>query len=465
MGALDWLSDLFRSRQGVPDPNATMQPPGGLLDSIGSGAQQVGGLLGGAITGYGERVIGQGADKASNMAKVFAALQHVGTSVAAGFGSPVAREIIAQRAMRDPQEEQARSLQLQSAQMKMDADARQRDVFSQMGAGGFDPRNPAHRSHFMDLAVQSGDMSLIDKARELESTYGKSEAPQSELGKLQLDQWKSRYAGNDPGTSADMAYQRKIDALSRPEPAKANPMRTRIEGDQTIQEELGPDGWQTVGGGPRFQEPQPRNPIAVEGPNGAPVYMPPDEAVGRKPARGVDDQDVKTEKQLRSEYMDQSKTFQTVRDMFQTVKAAGAGDNEGVSDIALIYAYMKILDPGSAVREGEYATAQNAGSIPENIANLYNKALSGAKLQPEQRAKYVSEAGKIYESRRTQQKRNEDTYRALARQYGVDPTRVVLDLSPDGEAGAGASQDVPTNNTVGGKPVMRRPDGSMYVVE
>jgi hypothetical protein len=36
---------------------------------------------------------------------------------------------------------------------------------------------------------------------------------------------------------------------------------------------------------------------------------------------------------------------------------------------------MKMLDPTSVVREGEFATAQNAASIPIKIVNMYNKAL------------------------------------------------------------------------------------------
>jgi len=34
---------------------------------------------------------------------------------------------------------------------------------------------------------------------------------------------------------------------------------------------------------------------------------------------------------------------------------------------------MKILDPGSVVREGEFATAQNSAGIPERIRAKYNR--------------------------------------------------------------------------------------------
>lgn len=54
-------------------------------------------------------------------------------------------------------------------------------------------------------------------------------------------------------------------------------------------------------------------------------------------------------------------------------------------DMSAIFSWMKILDPGSTVREGEYATAKNAAGIPDKIMNFYNRAVTGQILTPEQR--------------------------------------------------------------------------------
>jgi len=59
-------------------------------------------------------------------------------------------------------------------------------------------------------------------------------------------------------------------------------------------------------------------------------------------------------------------------------------------DQAAIFSWMKILDPGSTVREGEYATVENARSVPEKIKGLYNKVLSGTILTPEQRTELLA---------------------------------------------------------------------------
>jgi hypothetical protein len=63
---------------------------------------------------------------------------------------------------------------------------------------------------------------------------------------------------------------------------------------------------------------------------------------------------------MREEFTAPLQPFVQVRDAFQGMQVAAPGDP---GDIARIYAYMKILDPGCVVREGEYATAQNAAGF------------------------------------------------------------------------------------------------------
>lgn len=65
----------------------------------------------------------------------------------------------------------------------------------------------------------------------------------------------------------------------------------------------------------------------------------------------------------------------------------------GFNDVAMIFAFMKTLDPTSVVRESEYATAANAGTgVPEKIWKAYNKALKGEILLPQLRREIVRAA-------------------------------------------------------------------------
>jgi surface antigen len=61
-------------------------------------------------------------------------------------------------------------------------------------------------------------------------------------------------------------------------------------------------------------------------------------------------------------------------------------------DMSLIFAYMKMLDPNSVVREWEYATAQNAGNVWDKIINLYNNTITWEKLTENQRQEFLEMA-------------------------------------------------------------------------
>jgi hypothetical protein len=102
---------------------------------------------------------------------------------------------------------------------------------------------------------------------------------------------------------------------------------------------------------------------------------------------------------LRKEFnaLPQVKEFATRSAGLGTVLAS-ASDPSPAGDISLIFAYMKMLDPNSVVREGEFATAQNAGSIPQTVLAKYNQALQGTRLADSVRRDFVDRAQRIYNS-------------------------------------------------------------------
>lgn len=116
-----------------------------------------------------------------------------------------------------------------------------------------------------------------------------------------------------------------------------------------------------------------------------------------------------------------------------TVKAPQAAD-----DMALIFGYMKILDPGSTVREGEYASAKNTTGVPGQIINLYNQAKDGKLLNAQQRGDFLSSAEKAYGAQSSEAKKIMDAYAAEAQRTGVDPASVSFNLGFGGPAAAPA---------------------------
>jgi len=135
---------------------------------------------------------------------------------------------------------------------------------------------------------------------------------------------------------------------------------------------------------------------------------------------------------LRREFTNLSKEFITQRDAFSRVQAS-AEDPSAAGDIALIFNFMKTLDPGSTVREGEFATAQNAAGVPERIRAQLNKVLSGERLVPKTRADFVKRAGLIFDRAQKQHDKRVGTFSTLAVKSGLPSDQVVLDLQLAGE--------------------------------
>lgn len=77
--------------------------------------------------------------------------------------------------------------------------------------------------------------------------------------------------------------------------------------------------------------------------------------------------------------------------------AASAADASPAGDLALVFNYMKVLDPGSTVREGEAASIRNAGNVPQRVIAQYNSLFSGeGSLSAEQRADVLDRASRLY---------------------------------------------------------------------
>lgn len=138
---------------------------------------------------------------------------------------------------------------------------------------------------------------------------------------------------------------------------------------------------------------------------------------------------VKGESDLRKEFtgLPTVKDFQSQSTAFGRV-VASAKDPSAAGDLALIFNYMKVLDPGSTVREGEFATAQNASGIPGRVASLYNNILRGERLNPEQRNDFVDRARRLYISAASSYENIRSDYTDIAKSYEFDVERTVPDL-------------------------------------
>lgn len=95
------------------------------------------------------------------------------------------------------------------------------------------------------------------------------------------------------------------------------------------------------------------------------------------------------ESKLRNEF---TRNIAGAMDTRESYRRVLASKPDAVGDLSLIYGYMKMLDPASVVREGEFASAQNAAGVPTRVQNLYNKVLNGERLSDSQRKQFLSQA-------------------------------------------------------------------------
>ena len=125
---------------------------------------------------------------------------------------------------------------------------------------------------------------------------------------------------------------------------------------------------------------------------------------------------------------------QFVKDFTKQTSAYGriissVDDPSPSGDLALIFNFMKVLDPGSTVREGEFATAAQAGKVDDRVRNLYNRVLSGETLTAAQRADFAGRATGLYTGAESQYKALADQYAGFAEAAGLPVKQVIPDFS------------------------------------
>lgn len=158
---------------------------------------------------------------------------------------------------------------------------------------------------------------------------------------------------------------------------------------------------------------------------------------------------------LRDEFTAATKDFGTIQAQYNNIKATSSAPS-AAGDIALITSYMRMLDPMSTVREGEFANAENAGGVPDRVRAKYNALINGERLSDVQRKDFVAQSKNVFSSRETQYKTNRTKYTNLAKRASVDPLDVVgeeevVEAAPTAPSGAGPAVGADARKVVGGK--------------
>ena len=134
------------------------------------------------------------------------------------------------------------------------------------------------------------------------------------------------------------------------------------------------------------------------------------------------------ENQLRDEHTNGSGEYIIVKDAYARVDAAGR-DPSAAGDLALIFNFMKMLDPGSTVREGEFANAQNSAGVGPRVQAMYNSVISGQRLADTQRNDFMDRADSLYQAALRGQKQLDKAYKGIAERNKVNVDNVVIDYA------------------------------------
>lgn len=124
----------------------------------------------------------------------------------------------------------------------------------------------------------------------------------------------------------------------------------------------------------------------------------------------------------------QSKTFIDVRDAYQRLSSAlPNASKSAAATLAGATTFMKLLDPGSVVRESELGMALAATGALDRATNYFNVLQSGKVLTPSQAKDFQNIADQLYQAAEQSQVQLDESYTQRAGRYGLNPQNIVGD--------------------------------------
>lgn len=129
------------------------------------------------------------------------------------------------------------------------------------------------------------------------------------------------------------------------------------------------------------------------------------------------------EEKLRKEFQVRNKVYGELGTTYSNIESSSKAKS-GPGDIALITGFMKMLDPGSVVRETEFATARDTAGLYTRLENSLKKAESGQFLQPKQREEFVNLAKQYLDSAQKKSGEDKKALGVVVKNYKLNPDNV-----------------------------------------
>lgn len=159
----------------------------------------------------------------------------------------------------------------------------------------------------------------------------------------------------------------------------------------------------------------------------------------RKQEAGQSEKTFTQEKQIRNEYESQPavKSYRVVVPMLESAKDAATRPTRA-ADLNLIYAFAKLMDPDSVVRESETAGVVATASVAERLQAYIGQLNGQAMLNPEMRRKLLDELDSRFVALKESNDVLASQYTDIAKAYNLDPSRIVI---PIRKAGVGRASE------------------------
>ena len=131
---------------------------------------------------------------------------------------------------------------------------------------------------------------------------------------------------------------------------------------------------------------------------------------------------------LRKEYqgIPVVKDFDQVKVAYNQINGALKNPSPA-NDLAAATKFMKLLDPGSVVRESELGMAMAATGAIDKVSSYYDRLKSGEKLTPQQREDFRKSAEMLYKASENVVIPIQNEYRGIAADSGVNPRHVIIE--------------------------------------
>lgn len=141
------------------------------------------------------------------------------------------------------------------------------------------------------------------------------------------------------------------------------------------------------------------------------------------------------------------KSYRVVVPMLESAKDAAKRPTRA-ADINLIYAFAKLMDPDSVVRESETGMVQASATVADRLQGLVGQLNGNPMLQPATRAKLIDELQSRFNALETSYKAHEEAYKGIADRRGHTFDNIRIPIRAEGAVAGGPVAPTAAGGTV-----------------